>query len=149
MISKKVNRTYLEVPKPTYSDGIYLVKTIGQTLPNVIDHFGVMIVGPSLKQFDYSDEKPIIFHLTDGGFQGDLCEGFGRIDVLGKVDSEQMTQAIWRMKLSFFNPNYDLIKNNCEQFARYVTEGYKQSAQLQNATVLGLAIGLLIWANSK
>jgi hypothetical protein len=49
----------------------------------------------------------------------------------------------------FWN-EYDLIKDNCEHFARYVTEGQKQSTQVQTfglvAAWLGL-LGIAVFAN--
>jgi hypothetical protein len=149
---KKVNYTLLESPKVNYPSGIYLVNKKSEILPNLIDHYGVMFVGATLKSIGYSDAKPIVFHLTDSGFQKHYLEGFGVPQVLGKVNSNDLLQTIWRLKISFFNPNYDLISNNCEQFARFVTEGYKQSIQLQTVTVVGLVagfFGLILFANNN
>lgn len=150
-MKKRVNYTSLEKPRVKYPSGIYLIKTSSQTLPNVIDHFGVLIAGPALLSVGYWEDKPIIFHLTDTGFQIDYVEQFGNVERLGKVNQNQISQAIWRLKISFFNPRYDLFSNNCEQFARFTTEGYKQSIQLQNIVGVGLLAGLslLIWTNNE
>ena len=148
-MKKRVNYTLLEKPKVRYSSGIYLVKTSSQTLPNIIDHFGILIAGYPLKSLGYFDDKPIVFHLTNVGFEAHYIEQFDEIDILGQVNPNQIPQAIWRLKVSFFNPKYDLLSNNCEQFARFVTEGKKQSTQLQNAVALSGLAGLFIWANSK
>ncbi len=41
-----------------------------------------------------------------------------------------------------------LFTNNCEQFARFVTEGQKYSTQMAAAVVVGVT-GLAIWAASR
>lgn len=124
------------------------MKTTSQTLPNIIDHFGVMIVGKPLRILGYSDESPLVFHLTDR-FQVDWLEAFGKAELLGKVHPFQESQAINRLRFASNNLNHWQIKNTCEHFARFVAEGISQSIQLQNITALGLMGGLFIWANSK
>lgn len=122
------------------SEGIYLVKRKSVILPSVIDHYAVIVVGKPLKQLGYSEQYPLVFHLTDEGIRIDWVETSGSWEMLGTVHPTQRQNAIRRLKLAFNNPNYILLSNNCEQFARFVTEGYKQSIQLQNATLLSIGV---------
>lgn len=139
------NFTWLSPIKIEYSDGIYLVRTTSQLLPNVLHHFGVMIVGKLLRELDYSDDNPLVFHLTDGGFQVDWVEAFGKPEMLGKVDLLSESQAIGRLGFASRNLNTWYVGNDCEHVARFVAEGYKQSTQLQNFGVLGgLALAFLL-----
>ena len=148
--SKNVNYTSLTPLKVKYSSGIYLVKTASETAPNLIDHFGVMIVGKYLKLLGYSDEIPLIFHLINTGPQVDWLEVFGKPEVLGKVSLTQELPAIKRLRFAFNNLNRWYFSNNCEHFARYITEGYKQSIQLQNAAVLGsLVVVAFSWLRNN
>ncbi len=105
------------------SEGIYLVKRKSVILPSVIDHYAVIVVGKPLKQLGYSEQYPLVFHLTDEGIRIDWLETSGSWEMLGAVHPTQRQNAIRRLKLAFNNPNYILLSNNCEQFARFVTEG--------------------------
>ena len=48
---------------------------------------------------------------------------------------------------SFESPSYDFLSNNCEQVARYITEGNKTSTQLVGVGVA--AAVLAIWFISR
>lgn len=150
------NNYYLPTPlipvKINLREGVYLVKRKSVILPTIIDHYAVIIVGKPLKQLGYPEQYPLVFHLTDEGIRIDWLETSGSWEILGEVHPTQRQNAIRRLKLAFNNTKYVLFSNNCEQFARFVTEGYKQSTQLQNA---GLAlfmvgiIGITLWENSE
>lgn len=147
-LSKNVNYTSLIPLKVKYPSGIYLINTASETAPNIIDHFGVMIVGKHLRLLDLSDERPLVFHLINTGLQVDWLEVFGKPKDLGKVSSTQELAAINRLRFASNNLNRWYISNNCEHFARYVTEGYKQSIQLQNATFLGSLAATFLWLSN-
>lgn len=119
-------------------------------LSGAIDYYGVIVIGRLLLQLEFSEKYPLVFHLTDEGIRVDWLETSGTWQVLGEVNPIQRINAITRLKSAFNNPNYNLLSNNCEQFARFVTEGYKQSIQLQNAglALIGI-IGTILWANSE
>ncbi|CAN5651661.1 hypothetical protein BH20ACI4_BH20ACI4_27600 [soil metagenome] len=134
--------THIKV-KVQLSDGIYLVKRQSVVVFSK-EHYGVIIVGKLLNQLGFFDNHPRVFHLTKEGIHIDLLPKFNNWNSLGAVNSLQIQTAIVRLKFALLNPNYDLFSNNCEHFARYITEGYKQSTQLQNAGVLGgLAVALI------
>lgn len=148
------NNVYLPVPlvplKIKLGEGIYLAKRQSVVLPNAIDHYAVIIVGKLLLRLDFSEQFPLVFHLTDEGIRVDWLETSGSWQVLGKVHPTQRINAVTRLKSAYNSPNYKLFSNNCEQFARFVTEGYKQSVQLQNAALFSVGvIGMILWANSE
>ncbi|MCY7345470.1 MAG: hypothetical protein LH614_04545 [Pyrinomonadaceae bacterium] len=148
------NNVYLPAPlvpvKIKLGEGIYLVKRQSVVLPNAIDHYAVIVVGKLLLHLGFSEELPLVFHLTDEGIRVDWLETSGSWQVLGGVHPTQRINAITRLKSAYNNPNYNLFSNNCEQFARFVTEGYKQSVQLQNAALFSVGvIGMILWANSE
>ena len=125
-----------------FTEGIYLVKRKSDVL--VIEHYGVVIVGKLLQQLGFSEKHPLVFHLTEKGICVEWLELFGDFQLLGEVGQREISNALLRLKFAFNNPNFDLFSNNCEQFARYITEGYKHSTQLQNAGVLGgIALALI------
>ena len=140
-----VNFTLLNPVRHVYAQGTYLVKTTSQLFPNLLYHFGVMIVGRRLRELGYSDTYPLVFHLTNSGFQVDWVETFGKPEILGKVDSISEPQALDRLRFASQNMNLWYVGNDCEHFARYVAEGYKQSTQFQNIGVLsGLTLAFLL-----
>jgi len=122
-------------------DGVYLIKRKSDYL--AIEHYGVLVVGKPLGLLGYSNKSPLVFHLTDLGFQVDWLEIFGNPEVLGKVDSTQEMQAIKRLTFASNNLNRWHVGNNCEHFARFVAEGISQSTQVQTVGILGgLALAL-------
>lgn len=140
-----VNFTSLRAINIVYPLGIYLVKTTSQLLPNALYHFGVLIAGSNLRRVGYSDTHPLVFHLTDRGFQVDWIEIFGNPEILGKVDSVNELPALRRLGYASAYLNRWQAGNDCEHFARFVAEGYKQSTQFQNIGVLsGLALAFLL-----
>lgn len=140
-----VNLTSLSAINIIYPAGIYLVKTTSQLLPDVLYHFGVLIAGNNLKKIGYSDSHPLVFHLTDKGFQIDWVETFGKPEILGKVDLVNESLTLQRLRYASLHLNRWQLGNDCEHFARFIAEGYKQSTQFQNIGVLsGLALAFLL-----
>ncbi len=151
MNSKNFNLTTLNPIPFRLFDGIYLVKRKAIVTP-LIDHYGIIVKGQALKKMGYSPNSPLVFHLTDQGILAEWLEYSGDWEPLGQVSYDQTNQAVSRLLNAFNNSTYDLFANNCEQFARYVTEGVKQSHQLQNAGLLTIGVigvGAMLWASSK
>ncbi len=146
--SPQVNFTWLERPAIRYPDGIYLIRTTSQTFPNLIYHFGVMIVGSWLGRLGYSDLHPLIFDLIDSGPRRVFCEEFGSIEVLGQVSQRHEPDAIQRLQFAFRRMGNWTIENNCEHRARHVTEGHGQSLQLQTGLLVGGVLAFCILSDN-
>jgi hypothetical protein len=148
MKSSSSNFTTLSPAKISPNQGVYLAKQRSSYF--VIEHYGVIVVGNSLlTQIGFPKNNALVFHLLDKGIQVDYLETSGNWEILGQVNETQISNSIWRLKFAFNNPNYNLLSNNCEQFARYVAEGVKQSTQVQGAGLVALAgigLGAFIWA---
>ncbi|HEV7646456.1 MAG TPA: hypothetical protein VGO50_21155 [Pyrinomonadaceae bacterium] len=125
--------------------GIYLFNK--STVYPFTQHYVVVIKGHEfLKHFDIYDDQPRVIHKTNIGIHIDQPKTYGAWEgtwnLIGRVIPSESANAIWRMQISLMYPtNYDLFLNNCEHFARFVTEGYKQSTQVQNFG-WGAAIGI-------
>ena len=60
------------------------------------------------------------------------------------MKGSKLSNAKFRIQKAIKNPKYNLFGNNCEQFARYVTTGIKESKQLQAAVGI-VALGALLY----
>lgn len=134
------NFTPIIPTKIQLSDGIHLVKRQSVVVTSK-EHYGVIVAGKSLRQLGYFDGYLRIFHIDNEGIHIDLLPKINNWNLVKSTHPLQNQNAITRLNFAILNPNYDLFSNNCEQFARYIVEGKKQSTQLQNAVALvGLGV---------
>ena len=128
-------------------EGAYLIKKF--TTYKVAEHYAVLVVGKYLRDLGYDERYPLVFHLTDKGLEINWFDQFSDWQYVPASITQNDLSKIIRFKIALSNTNYNLFSNNCEQFARYVVEGYKQSTQLQNAVGFTLlaSVGVAILAN--
>ena len=125
------------MPYQNLSDGLYLMKQRSRQKPG-LDHYGVLDIGNRLGLVLRHQGVPIVVHQTPPQVQVSPLTITGEWEVLGMVIDEQ--QALARLRLALRDPAYDLFGHNCEQFARFVATGARESIQLQRAAgVVGLA----------
>lgn len=136
------------MPYQGFEDGLYLAKQKSQIKPELINHYGVIDIGNILNHPQARPDMPMVIHQALPSIRIDWLANTGTWHIIGKVDDSDLANAIARIQKAIKNPNYDLFGNNCEQFARYVTTGRKESKQLQTAVGIGLslaAIVILVW----
>ncbi len=122
------------------SNGLYLIKQKSQVKGVLVDHYAILDIGNRLRLPKYGN-SPVVIHQTPPRIRTDWLDNTGQWDLLGQITDEP--RAIERIDRALENDMYDLFGNNCEQFARYVATGSKESTQLQAA---GLFVGLLATA---
>ena len=129
------------MPYQGLNDGLYLASQPAEKNGVRIEHFGVLDVGNTLQHSQANDSHPIVIHQTPPYIRADWLANTGRWNVLGRVTDVQ--GATCRLREAFDNPQYDLFGNNCEHFARFVTEGARRSDQIFWAGAGVVAIGTL------
>lgn len=131
---------------PELLEGIYLVKRKGEKSSGY-DHYGFVVSGKFLKSFNLPEGKTKVIHKTDIGVVENDYDSLSW-QVIYKMPENETLLAILRTKQSL-NDKYNLLFDNCEHFARYVTTGKKESSQVQNLVAFVLVASLFIWANKK
>lgn len=135
------NERLIPVFFPLLSDGIYQVKRKSDY--PFMEHYGVVVSGRFLKNFGFSSYRTKVIHKTNVGVFADDYN-YSDWQIIKKIPENQIPLAIMRARVSIDNV-YDLLIDNCEHFARFVTEGKKQSSQVQNFVVLGgIALTLIL-----
>lgn len=126
------------MPYRNTPDGLYLVKK--KSSEKGVDHYGILDIGNRLNHSQANGINPILIHQTPPSITIDWFEEVGgNWEILGTITDEGMARD--RINKLLENPQYDLFGHNCEQFARFVATGKKESTQLQTAgAVLGLAV---------
>jgi hypothetical protein len=134
------------IPFSNLTDGLYLVKRPSQY--PLIEHYGVLLVGQVLWSFGYDVDQPVILHRTDLGICADWAAYTGPWNVLGQVPPRLVPSAVTRFSTALQVNDYDLFTNNCEHFARFVTEGRDYSTQVAGA-VVAAGLAFVIWAVNR
>ena len=125
--------------------GLYLAKR--RSAEKLVDHYGIIDVGNRVLHPNVSPTYPAVYHINAAGLHWDYLANAGDgWQLLERIADEDA--AIERIGQASANPRYDLLENNCEQFARWVAFGTKTSTQLQWAGFL-LAAGLTVWVIAK
>lgn len=115
-----------------YSDGIYLIRQ--RSINKGVDHYGVFDIGNRLNLDNADGIKPVVIHQVHPQIRVDKLEDTGSWEVLEQsLDENSANSRFWQ---ACEDPKYDLLFNNCEQFARYVVGGKRESKQLQTAVVI-------------
>lgn len=127
--------------------GLYLAKR--RSPEKLVDHYGIIDIGNRALHPNVSPTYPAVYHINAAGLHWDYLANAGDgWQLLGRIGDEDEDAAIERIGQATSNPRYDLLQNNCEQFARWVAFGTKTSGQLQLAGLL-LVVGLTVWAMRK
>lgn len=132
------------MPYQGYPDGLYLTKQKSQIKPDLIDHYGVIDIGNILNHPQGNPDMPIVIHQALPSIRIDWLMNTGTWQIMGRVRDEELANAQERIQKAIEDPDYDLFGNNCEQFARYVTTGKKESKQLQTAAGIAVALTALV-----
>jgi hypothetical protein len=129
--------TYQEFP-----EGIYLVRR--RSAEKGIFHYAVLVIGEFPMTWDPAGFHPLIVHQVPPRIASDWLENMGAWEVLCRASDT--SAAFQRMEAACTNPEYAFFVNNCEQFARYVVTGVRESKQLQilGAVVAVFAIGFIV-----
>jgi hypothetical protein len=117
------------MPYQHLKDGLYLIKT--RCREKGVDHYGILDVGNRLGLPGVNGIRPVIVHQTPPRIRFDWLEG--KWNVLGKIADEKMARE--RVRIALQDPKYALFGNNCEDVARFIATGRKESTQV--------AVGLL------
>lgn len=131
------------MPYQDFPDGLYLAQQKSNIKPYFFDHYGVIDVGNILNHPQGNPNMPIVIHQANPAIRADGLTNTPSWKVMGKVNDAHLINAKKRLQEALKNPEYNLICNNCEHFARYVTTGIKESTQIQSAfaiTVLGVLL---------
>jgi hypothetical protein len=125
----------VKVSYQVLEDGIYLIRQ--RSIKWGVDHYGVLDIGNRLGLENADGLTPVVIHQALPYIQ--VCtladfEDNGAWEVLEK-NLDEYSAAI-RLRQACENPDYALFNNNCEQFARYVVSGKRESKQLQTAVVV-------------
>lgn len=124
-------------------DGLYLIQRFAKD--KGVIHYAILDQG--MRLFQILPQHPYfparIIHLSPKGFQLEAYDEALGWTIVKKIEDE--ASAIQRTIEAAKNPDYNLIGNNCEHFARYVADGKRESHQVQLVGVLG-AIALLVIA---
>lgn len=133
------------MPFQNFSDGFYLLRQ--KSVSKGVDHYGIMDVGNRLQlpEVPYGSQ-PVIIHQTPPSIRLDWLESTGTWEVLGRINDEQL--ALGRIREAVKNPKYALFSNNCEQFARFIATGRRESQQVNAACFVGFA-ALSVYALSR
>jgi len=115
------------VPYFDLADGLYLM--LQRSEKGGVDHYGILDVGNKMALPDVDGSHPVVVHQTPPRIKIDWLQDTGGWWILGQTTGEQ--DALARIELAFFNPEYDLFGHNCEHFARYIATGVNESKQLQ------------------
>ncbi len=129
------------MPYRNLSDGLYLVSQDSEKDGVAIKHYGVLDVGNVLQHAESDGTHPIVVHQTPPKIRVDWLENTGTWNVMGRVTD--VAGAMERLRAAAANPEYELFGNNCEHFARFVTEGSRRSDQIFWAGVGAVAVGAL------
>lgn len=113
-------------------DGIYLVRQ--KAISKGVDHYGVLDIGNRLNLANADGINPVVIHQTPPEIRVDRLEDTGSWEALEQsIDERSAEIRFWK---ACKNPKYALPNNNCEQFARYVVSGKRESKQLQTAVIV-------------
>lgn len=133
------------INSPQYSEGIYLVNRKG-SLSSGYYHYGFAVSGKFLNYFNLPKGVAKVIHKDNKKVVADDYDALSW-QVIHKMPENEIPLAIIRTKQTL-NESYNLLSNNCEHFARYVTTGKKESSQIQVLGVLAVSAAL-IWLGSN
>jgi len=116
-------------------DGLYLIKTY--CTRKGVDHYGILDIGNRLGIPGINGVRPVVIHQTPPRIRFDWLEG--KWIVVGRITDEPM--AVERVRIALQDPEYALFGNNCEDVARFIATGRKESTQVTTGLLIaGTAI---------
>ena len=134
------------MPYQGIADGLYLASTPGAKVKGIpVVHYGIIDIGNVLKAQSVDESGvPTVIHQTPPRIKFEhLLPGtkWKLIDRIADVDG-----AVARIRKAAKNPEYDLLGNNCEHFAKFVAHDTKVSGQVLVGVAVagGIALGAVI-----
>jgi hypothetical protein len=125
--------------QPSIEPGVYLLTR--QIPGKGFEHYGVGIAGHVVPEL--SVYAPAVVHRLPEGIQLDGWARDGAWAVIGKANDTRA--ALGRLLQVCRDPTYGLLDNNCEQFARRIVTGRKESRQVQGMLVALALAALFAW----
>jgi hypothetical protein len=129
------------MPDKGLADGLYFVRQ--RSIEKRVDHYGILDIGNRRRNLRFG-RAPVILHQVRPRIRADWLRNTGRWQVLHKIEDE--AAALGRVEIALTDPNYVLLRHNCEHFARFVAFGTWESKQLQAAGLLTGMVALAIIA---
>lgn len=129
------------MPYQNLNDGLYLITQPAEKNGIKLEHYGILDVGNILRHPNADGSHPVVIHQTPPNIRADWLGNTGNWNLKGHISDVQ--GAMERIKEAFKNPTYDLFGNNCEHFARYVSQGKRYSNQIFWGGVGVIAAGAL------
>jgi hypothetical protein len=135
---QQINSILQIINSPQFTEGIFLVRRKGAK-SNAYDHYGVAVSGKYLKNFSLLGQKVKVIHRIHEFDTKVIEEDYNPFtwQTVHKMPESEIPLAILRTYLTQYD-KYNLLFDNCEHFARFITTGKKESSQVQN--VFGLVI---------
>ncbi len=130
------------MPTPQWGPGLYWISQ--QSSKKGVVHHAILDVGNRTGFADTGMWQDMLIHQTPPSIRREPSAGTGQWHLHLRIHDEQ--GAIERLKLAWASPHYDVVKNNCEHFARFIATGVRESHQLRGACAFALVIGGLVWA---
>ena len=131
------------MPFQNHPDGLYLLKQPSEKNGIAIEHYGVLDIGNVLGHSQLDGSHPVVIHQTPPQIKIDWLKDTGKWHVMGKVID--LAGAKQRLREAFKNPSYDLFGNNCEHFARFITQNQHTSNQVFWGLVGTAVVGVLAY----
>lgn len=102
-----------------------------------LDHYAALIV----KDYAYGRRESFLIEKTPEGIMHGPFNNNTGWQTVSKADEQAQTHLIERLQSVVANAPYDVLVDNCEQFARYIVEGAAYSTQARAAGLLaGVAV---------
>jgi len=115
------------MPYQDFADGVYLAAQPSRK--GGFAHFGALDIGNCLEIPGADGINPIIVHQCPPRIRADWLYDTGTWQLLAVAADP--AAALQRYKAALTNPDYYVLRHNCEHFARFVVIGTWESKQLQ------------------
>lgn len=135
------------MPYQGIADGLYLASTPGARVKGIpVVHYGIVDIGNVLNVQGVDESGvPTVIHQTPPRIKLEHLHPGVEWKLIDRISD--VKGAIARIREAAKNPNYDLLGNNCEHFAKFVAHDTRVSGQVLvggvvagGLVVLGVAI---------
>lgn len=113
-------------------DGMYLV--VQRSERKGVVHEAILIAQRWFDDTFIDASDPIVVHQVPPRIRRDQALDTGPWMIVAKIADG--AGAMRRLMVAIRTPNYHLLWNNCQHFARYIAYGKKESPQVQTAFVI-------------
>ncbi len=134
------------MPYQGYPDGVYLAAQPSRK--GVFVHYLVLDIGNRLEIPGADGLNPVVVHQSPPHIRADWFSDTGGCQLVAIAGDDAAARIRYQAALT--NPDYYVLRHNCEHFARFVVAGTWESKQLQ---VVGWLVGItalvIVAANSE